>query len=138
MKTKPNVAFICVHNSCRSQIAEALGKLIASDIFNSYSAGTETKPKINQDAVRIMKIKYGIDMEKSQYSKLISTLPDIDIVITMGCNVQCPHLPCEYHEDWGLEDPTGKDDECFEDIISIIHKKIEALSDKIVTKSSIR
>lgn len=87
MKTKPKVAFICVHNSCRSQIAEALGKFIASDVFESYSAGTETKPQINQDAVRLMKKMYGIDMEKSQYSKLISTLPDIDIIITMGCNV---------------------------------------------------
>ena len=52
------VAFICVHNSCRSQIAEALGKKLASDIFGSYSAGTETKPQINQDAVRLMKQGY--------------------------------------------------------------------------------
>lgn len=131
MKTKPKVAFICVHNSCRSQIAEALGKFIASDVFESYSAGTETKPQINQDAVRLMKKMYGIDMEKSQYSKLISTLPDIDIIITMGCNVQCPHMPCQYHEDWGLEDPTGKDDACFEDVISTIHQKIQTLSHKI-------
>ena len=59
---KPKVAFICVHNSCRSQIAEALGKYLASDVFESYSAGTETKPQINQDAVRLMKQIYGIDM----------------------------------------------------------------------------
>ena len=51
------VAFICVHNSCRSQIAEALGHYLASDVFESYSAGTETKPIINQDAVRIMKVR---------------------------------------------------------------------------------
>lgn len=138
METKPKVAFICVHNSCRSQIAEALGKLIASDVFESYSAGTETKPQINQDAVRLMKEKYDIDMEKSQYSKLISALPNIDIMITMGCNVQCPHISCQYHEDWGLEDPTGKDDRFFEDVISNIYQKIKELSDKIVTKSYIR
>jgi len=88
------VAFICVHNSCRSQMAEALGKKLASDIFESYSAGTETKPKINQDAVRIMKVLYDIDMEKEQYSKLLADIPPVDIVITMGCNVECPFLPC--------------------------------------------
>ncbi len=104
------VAFICVHNSCRSQIAEALGKLLASDVFESYSAGTETKPRINQDAVRLMKQLYGIDMERTQLSKLLCDIPAVDIVITMGCNVQCPNLPCQHREDWGLEDPTGKDD----------------------------
>ena len=71
---KKKVAFICVHNSCRSQIAEALGKHLASDVFKSYSAGTETKPQINGDAVRIMKELYGIDMEKVQYSKLRVTM----------------------------------------------------------------
>lgn len=95
----PKVAFICVHNSCRSQIAEALGKKLASDVFESYSAGTETKPKINQDTVRLMKEVYGIDMELTQYSKLLTDIPEVDIVITMGCNVNCPHLPCKYRED---------------------------------------
>ena len=84
---KAKVAFICVHNSCRSQIAEALGKKYASDVFDSYSAGTQIKNQINQDAVRLMKDIYNIDMEKTQYSKLISDLPDIDISITMGCDV---------------------------------------------------
>ena len=64
---KKKVAFICVHNSCRSQIAEALGKHLASDIFESYSAGTETKSQINQDAVRIMKEIYGIARTGSSY-----------------------------------------------------------------------
>ena len=90
--TKPKVAFICVHNSCRSQIAEALGKALASDVFESYSAGTETKPQINQDAVRLMKKLYGIDMEQTQYSKLISAIPEPDLAISMGCNVECPFI----------------------------------------------
>ena len=129
--SKKKIAFICVHNSCRSQIAEALGKFIASDVFESYSAGTETKPQINQDAVRLMKKMYGIDMEKSQYSKLISTLPDIDIIITMGCNVQCPHMLCQYHEDWGLEDPTGQDDETFMQVIKEIEDKVLKLKQEL-------
>lgn len=127
----PKVAFVCVHNSCRSQIAEALGKLLASDVFESYSAGTETKPKINQDAVRLMKQKYQIDMQETQYSKLLSDIPPVDIVITMGCNVNCPYLPCKYREDWGLQDPTGKSDEEFERVIEAIHTNILKLRKRI-------
>ena len=119
------VAFICVHNSCRSQIAEALGRHLASDVFESYSAGTETKPRINPDAVRLMKQVHGIDMEaEGQHSKLLSALPAVDVVITMGCNVQCPLLPCAWREDWGLEDPTGKPDEEFLETIARIEEKI--------------
>lgn len=129
---KPKIAFICVHNSCRSQIAEALGKSLAQDAFESYSAGTETKPQINQDAVRIMKEMYQIDMEKDQYSKLLSDLPEVDIVITMGCNVECPTLPCQYREDWGLEDPTGKDDEAYIETIENIQQKILDLKRRVL------
>ena len=118
---KPKVAFLCVHNSCRSQIAEALGKHLSSNVFESYSAGTETKPQINQDAVRLMKKMYQIDMEKTQYSKRLSEIPQADIVITMGCNVNCPIIPCKYREDWGLNDPTGKDDVEFSKTIHKIH-----------------
>ena len=125
------VAFICVHNSCRSQIAEALGKHLASDVFESYSAGTETKPRINQDAVRLMKAKYGIDMEREQYSKLLSDIPPVDVVVTMGCNVSCPFLPCKLREDWGLEDPTGKSDEFCLEIINKIEQKVLELKEKI-------
>lgn len=124
MDQKPKIAFICVHNSCRSQIAEALGKHLAADAFESYSAGTETVPRINPDAVRLMKQLYGIDMELKQRSKLLSELPPVDIVVTMGCNVNCPYLPCKHREDWGLADPTGSEDEVFKESIQTIHKKI--------------
>lgn len=121
---KIRVAFICVHNSCRSQIAEALGRYLASDVFESYSAGTETKPKINSDAVRIMKQLYGIDMEQTQYSKLISDIPEPDIAISMGCNVGCPFIGRPFDDNWGLDDPTGKSDEEFKKIIKEIETKI--------------
>ena len=134
MNNKPKVAFICVHNSCRSQIAEALGKHLANDVFDSYSAGTETKPQINQDAVRLMKKIYNIDIEETQYSKLITELPDIDIKITMGCNVICPFVDSKYEEDWGLDDPTGKSDEEFEKTIAEIEMKIKELADKITNQ----
>ena len=102
------VAFICVHNSCRSQIAEAFGKALASDVFESYSAGTETKPQINQDAVRLMKELYGIDMEQTQYSKLISAIPTPDIAISMGCNVGCPFIGRPFDDNWGLMTPPAR------------------------------
>ena len=123
MSQKPKVAFICVHNSCRSQIAEALGKYLASDVFESYSAG--------QDAVRLMKQLYGIDMEQTQYSKLLNELPPVDIVITMGCNVACPYLPCKHREDWGLDDPTGHGDDLFAETIQAIHRNILDLKGRI-------
>ncbi|MFA9422897.1 MAG: arsenate reductase ArsC [Sedimentibacter sp.] len=131
---KMKVAFICVHNSCRSQIAEALGKHFAKDVFESYSAGTETKPQINQDAVRLMKEIYNIDMEQTQYSKLITELPKIDITIKMGCNVICPFVDSNYEEDWGLDDPTGKSDEEFKKVIAEIENKIKEISKKISTQ----
>lgn len=127
----PKVAFICVHNSCRSQIAEALGKHLAADVFESYSAGTEAKPQINQDAVRLMKELYGIDMEQTQRSKLLEELPPIDIVVTMGCNVQCPYLPCKHREDWGLDDPSGKPDDAYTATAKSIEEKILQLRKQI-------
>lgn len=122
--SKKKIAFVCVHNSCRSQIAEALGKKLAGDKFDFYSAGTETKPQINQDAVRLMKKLYGIDMEKTQYSKTFDKIPTPDIVISMGCDVGCPYIGRAFDENWGLEDPTGKGDEEFAKVIYEIKKNI--------------
>ena len=125
------VAFICVHNSCRSQMAEALGKKLAADVFESYSAGTETKPRINADAVRLMKQVHGIDMEQTQFSKLLSDIPPVDVMITMGCNVRCPFLPCQHREDWGLEDPSGKDDAAFLETMAAIERKVLDLKERL-------
>ncbi len=121
------VAFLCVHNSCRSQMAEALGKHLRGEKFEFYSAGTETKPQINQDAVRIMKELYGIDMEKTQYSKTIDKIPVPDIVISMGCDVGCPYIGRPFDDNWGLPDPTGQSDEIFRDVIRQIAENIRAL-----------
>lgn len=129
--SKPIVAFVCVHNSCRSQIAEAIGTLLASDVFISLSAGTEVVDQINQDAVRLMKVQYQVDMEETQYSKHIRDIGAVDIVITMGCNVACPALPAKYREDWGLVDPTGHGDAAFLQTIATIEAKILDLKGRI-------
>ena len=128
---KLNVAFICVHNSCRSQIAEALEKKLAFDVFESYSAGSEKKMQINQDAVGIMKKLYGIDMEKTQYSKLVCDIPTPDILISMGCNVECPYIGMPFDDDWGLDDPTGKSEEEYIKVIKEIEGKVLALRERI-------
>lgn len=132
MLAKPKVAFVCVHNSCRSQIAEALGKHLASDVFESYSAGTETKDRINPDAVRLMKSRYDIDMEASQKPKLLADIPKVEIVVTMGCEVNCPWLPCKHREDWGLDDPTGQSDEVFLATMNTIERKVLDLKRRIL------
>ena len=130
--SKKKVAFICVHNSCRSQIAEVFGRHLAADVFESYSAGTETKPQINQDAVRIMRETYGIDMEaEGQYSKLIDDIPAPDIAISMGCNVGCPFIGRPFDDNWGLSDPTGCDDETFLEVMAEIRTDVLKLKEKL-------
>ncbi len=124
------VAFVCVHNSCRSQMAEALAKKYAGDVFEVYSAGTELVPKINQDAVAVVKEFHSIDMNETQKSKLIEEIPNVDIVITMGCNVDCPYLPCEHREDWGLDDPSGKEKEEFVKTMNTIYDKVMDLKER--------
>ena len=128
---KPKVAFVCVHNSCRSQMAEAIAKMLAADAFEAYSAGTETKPQINQDAVEVIKELYNVDMNLTQHSKLLQDLPKIDILVTMGCNVTCPYVPCKHREDWGLEDPTGKVKSEFLKTAATIREKVLDLKKRI-------
>ena len=131
MSTKPKVAFVCVHNSCRSQMAEAIAKQLASDIFEAYSAGTETNSQINQDAAAVIKALYGVDMNQTQRPKLLGEVPPVDILVTMGCGVACPFLPCRHREDWGLEDPTGKEKAAFLQTAAIIKEKVLDLSMRI-------
>ena len=131
---KPKVAFICTHNSCRSQMAEALCRKYAGDVFECYSAGTDIADRINPDAIRIMMRLYNIDMQM-QYPKRLQDLPAVDIVVTMGCGVQCPVMPCSRREDWGLDDPTGKDDNAFEETAKKIEKKIQQLKESLSLNS---
>ena len=124
MSRKPRVAFVCVHNACRSQMAEAIARILAGDVFDSFSAGTETKPAIDPTAVRLVREQYGVDMTETQYSKTLDALPEVDVVVTMGCNVQCPSLPCRRREDWGLDDPTGKEDIVYLAVMDTIRQRV--------------
>ena len=128
---KPKVAFVCVHNSCRSQMAEAIAKILAADVFEAYSAGTEKENEINPVAVEVIKELYAVDMTATHHVKLLEALPRIDILVTMGCNVTCPYLPCQHREDWGLEDPSGKDKEDFLQTAALIKEKVLDLKKRI-------
>lgn len=131
---KVRVAYVCVHNSCRSQMAEAITKVLEPEFFEAYSAGTETKPRINQDAVRTIKNLYHVDMNLSQHSKLIDDIPqELDVLVTMGCNVECPFIPCQHREDWGLDDPTGQPDEVFLQTAQTIKEKMLSLKARILS-----
>ncbi len=131
---KVRVAYVCVHNSCRSQMAEAITKVLEPEFFEAYSAGTETKPRINQDAVRTIKNLYHVDMNLTQHSKLIDDIPqELDVLVTMGCNVECPFIPCQHREDWGLDDPTGQPDEVFLQTAQTIKEKMLSLKARILS-----
>ena len=126
---KLKVAFLCTHNSCRSQMAEAITKLKYPDSIEPYSAGTTLKDRINPDAVRLVKERYKIDMEDEQKPKLLYDIPPVDIVITMGCGVVCPLLPYDYYEeDWGLDDPAGQPDEEYYKVMDTIEGKLVGLA----------
>lgn len=119
-----NIAFICNHNSCRSQIAEYFGRKYLSDIYNIYSAGSEIKSEINKDAVRIIKQLYNDDISSSQPPKTINEIPKPDIIISMGCYNGCPYINQEFTADWQIADPTGKSDDEFIKVINEIKEKV--------------
>jgi arsenate reductase len=127
---KTTVAFICVHNSCRSQMAEGWAKKLGSDVLEAYSAGTEEYPEVKPLAVEVME-EAGVDM--SDYKpKLLSDIPaELDILITMGCNVECPHVPSKHREDWGLDDPSGGPIKDFRETRNLIEEKVKELISRI-------
>ena len=111
-------------------MAEALGNYLYGDKLECYSAGTQLKSQINQDAVRVIKSIYGIDMEANgQHSKLIDEIPSSEIAISMGCDVGCPFIGRAFDDDWGLPDPTGKDDDEFMKVIKEIEHKLKLLAE---------
>ncbi|BES64250.1 arsenate reductase ArsC [Gottschalkiaceae bacterium SANA] len=120
---KLKVAFVCVHNSCRSQMAEGWAKELGSEYFDVYSAGTENYPEVKPLAVAVME-EAGVSMN-NHHPKLLSEIPsELDILITMGCNVTCPFVPNRLMEDWGLDDPSGGPIEDFRATRDLIKEKV--------------
>ncbi len=127
---KKKVAFVCVHNSCRSQMAEGWAKKLGSDVLEAYSAGTENYPEVKPLAVQVLE-EVGIDIS-DHHPKLLSSIPaEVDILITMGCNVECPYVSCQHREDWGLSDPSGGPIEDYRKTRDIIKEKVEDLIQRV-------
>jgi arsenate reductase len=130
IKMKLKVGFVCIHNSCRSQMAEGWAKKLGKDVMEAYSAGTEDYPEVKPLAVAVME-EAEVDMS-SHTPKLLADIPKkLDILITMGCGVTCPFVPCGYREDWGLEDPSGGPIEGFRLTRDTIKLKVEELIERI-------
>lgn len=110
-------------------MAEAICQQKYGEFFEVYSGGTVENEHVNQDALQTLKTVYQIEGNYS--SKLVETLPPLDIVITMGCNVDCPLLSCKYREDFGINDPSHKSVEIFELTANLIEAKIDLLALKI-------
>lgn len=127
---KKTVAFVCVHNSCRSQMAEGWAKKLGADVLQAYSAGTEAYPEVKPLAVAVME-EAGVDMSGHR-PKLLSEIPlEVDILVTMGCHVVCPFVPARHTEDWGLEDPSGGPREGFEKTRDLVKTKVLDLIDRV-------
>lgn len=126
MAKKIRVAFVCIHNSCRSIMAEGWARHLGADVLEVYSAGTESYPGPKPMALEVMR-DAGVDMSHARSKLLGEILAPIDILITMGCGVECPYVPCKHREDWGLDDPSGKPKYEFEKTRDLIKSKVEAL-----------
>lgn len=127
---KKKVAFVCVHNSCRSQMAEAWAKYLGSDVLEVYSAGTENYHEVKPGAVEVME-EMGIDMSGYRPKLLNDIPPELDILVTMGCNVNCPFVPSKHREDWDLEDPSGGPIEGYRKTRELIKEKVEDLIKRV-------
>ncbi len=134
MTQKWKVAFLCRENSCRSQIAEALAKRIASDLLEVYSAGIRPIDRIDPGAVRVLKQTHGIDMlAEGQLPKTVEKLPEIDILIYMGCKVECTKHSCQVSLGWNISDPKGGTDDAYRKAIHDIEQNILTLRKDIIT-----
>ncbi|MGB4450402.1 MAG: arsenate reductase ArsC [Tepidanaerobacteraceae bacterium] len=127
---KKKVAFVCVHNSCRSQMAKGWAKKLGSEVLEAYSAGTENYPEVKPLAVQVME-EAGVDMSDHHPKLLSSTLAEVDILVTMGCNVECPYVPCRHREDWGIVDPSYGPIEDYRKTRDIIKEKVEDLIQRV-------
>jgi arsenate reductase (thioredoxin) len=126
---KLKVAFICIKNSCRSQIAEALARDIASDIIEPLSGGTDPGEQVDPGAVEAMR-EIGIDIAQARPKQLPNeVLQSLDLVVHMGCGApgMCLTVPGIPSEDWGVEDPVGKAQEKYREVVRIIEKKVRDL-----------
>ncbi len=131
MPEKARVLFVCIENSCRSQMAEAFAHLYAPDSIQAFSAGSRPSGQINPQAIAVM-AELGYDLS-SHSSKSLQQVPQVkyDYVITMGCGDECPFIPAEHHEDWDLPDPKLLPLEEFRQVRDQIGERVKELATRI-------
>lgn len=128
---KLTVLFVCIENSCRSQMAEAFAILFGSHIIDAYSAGSKPSGKVNEKAIAAMK---AVDYDMTaHHSKGLESLPQIefDFAITMGCGDACPMIKAKQREDWAIPDPKAMDTQDFAKIRDLIRQKISGLLERL-------
>lgn len=133
---KRKVAFVDIHNSCRSQIAEGWAKKLGSDIIEPYSAGIDVKefyPKVRKHTLQIME-EEGLDTTDHKPKKLIEIPGEADIMITMGEDVCCPFIVNNYMECWGIDDLTDASEEEYRKANALIKEKVIDLIERIKNK----
>lgn len=108
-------------------MAEAIAREVAGGVLEPRSAGTHPAAEVNADALRTLREALGIDATGLR-PKALDELGEVDVVVTMGCGVSCPSLPCAHREDWGLEDPTGRGDGAFLATAREIERRVRDLA----------
>ena len=118
------VVFLCVENSCRSQIAEAFANIHGKDEILAFSAGSKPSGTVNPKAVSLMKeINYDLSMHQSIH---VDKLPDVEIdaMISMGCGDSCPTIRAKERIEWDIPDPKDMEDQDFKEVIKNIERKV--------------
>jgi arsenate reductase (thioredoxin) len=123
----PRLLFVCVENSCRSQMAEGFAHALGQGRITAFSAGSRPSGQVNARAIQFMRER-GIDLA-AQRSKGLDGLPAVhwDYVVTMGCGDACPHLPARHRLDWDLPDPKQLDDDAFRAVRDRIRRLVHDL-----------
>lgn len=125
----PTVAFVCTHNACRSQMAEALARQLLPHGTKTFSAGTNPASHVDAGALAEL-TRRGVSTNGLRPKPIIQ-LPRVDWLVTMGCGVSCPSLPCAHREDWGLDDPMGGSPRAYQDCADAIVRHLRQLGEKI-------
>jgi protein-tyrosine-phosphatase len=123
----PRILFVCVENSCRSQMAEAFGRLHGAGRVEVYSAGSHPSGQVNAQASASMRER-GYDLAQHT-SKALTEIPDVeyDVAVTMGCGDACPLVRARRREDWGIPDPKGLPPEQFRAVRDLIETRVKDL-----------
>jgi protein-tyrosine-phosphatase len=120
--------FVCVENSCRSQMAEAFARMYADQGVEAYSAGSRPSGVVNPRAIAVM-AELGVDMgdHRSQAVSEVEGHGPFDAVVTMGCGDACPWVPTRLNLDWDLPDPKHMPPKEFRDVRDDIGRRVRRL-----------